>query len=97
MWPPSDGRKGQAPYAYHEPGSVFIDTKPGVPAAQRFKMACSWKGGVWLLGSPDGIHFTPMFGKPVVPGSDTQNIAFYDEHTQVSVAMTHITPKLCPC
>eukprot|EP01051_Picozoa_sp_SAG22_P023269 SAG22_NODE_5931_length_928_cov_1.675513_1_plen_266_part_10 len=86
VWPPSDGRAGHEPYAYHEPGSVFIDDKPGVPAAERFKMAASWakggKSGIWLMGSPDGIHFTPLFDKPVVADSDTQNIAFYDHHTQ---------------
>ena len=90
VWPPSDGRAGHAPYAYHEPGSVFIDTKPGTPAAERFKMAASWKGGIWLMGSPDGIHFKPMFGKAVVADSDTQNVAFFDEHTQRYVGYIRI-------
>ena len=53
-------------------------------------MVCSWKGGVWLLSSPDGISFTPMFGKPVVPGSDTQNVAFYDHLTERYVGYIRI-------
>ena len=90
VWPRSDGRAGHPAYDYHEPGTVFIDDKPGVPASERFKMACSWKGGVWLLSSPDGISFTPMFGKPVVPGSDTQNVAFFDHHTERYVGYIRI-------
>jgi hypothetical protein len=90
VWPRSDGRAGHPAYKYHEPGSTFIDTKPGTPAGERFKMVASWAGGhgisvlfsqkidrkpvichpwaggVWLMSSPDGIHFTEMFGKPVV-------------------------------
>lgn len=58
VWPRSDGRLGHPPYAYHEPGSVFIDTKPGVPPSERYKMVASWKGGVWLLTSPDGTYIT---------------------------------------
>jgi hypothetical protein len=82
VWPPSDGRAGHASYAYHEPGSVFLDTKPGVPAAERFKMVASWQGGVWVMSSPDGIQFQAMYGKPVVAHSDTQNVAFYDQYKQ---------------
>lgn len=90
VWPRSDGQKGHPAYDYHEPGTVFLDDKPGVPASERFKMVCSWKGGVWLLSSPDGISFTPMFGKPVVPGSDTQNVAFYDHLTERYVGYIRI-------
>ena len=27
VWPLSDGTRGEPAYSYHEPGSVFIDTK----------------------------------------------------------------------
>ena len=46
--------------------------------------------------SPDGIHFTEMFGKPVVAGSDTQNIAFFDEFTQRYVGYIRIDNILPP-
>lgn len=58
VWPAG----AESAYVYHEPGTVFIDTKPGIPAAERFKMVCSWKyGSEWILSSPDGIHWKSMY------------------------------------
>ena len=36
------------------------------------------------MAGPDrtGIEFSDKYGVPVVPGSDTQNLAFYDSHTR---------------
>ena len=69
------------------PGSVWIDRRPGVPAAERFKMvAQGWgspaslvEGEVTIWFSPDGIHNWTNIGKKV-DTSDTCNVVFWDDN-----------------
>ena len=57
----------------------FLDTKPGVPATEKFKAL----GGTGLFGftSPDGIHWKPAQEKALITAGafDSQNIAFWSE------------------
>ena len=67
--------------------SPFIDTKPGVPADERYKATgASWNTpeGLWAWKSPDGIHWTPMSDEPVYTEGvfDSQNGAFWSETEQ---------------
>ncbi len=67
----------------HEPGCVFIDTNPDCPAAQRYKMVCSYDGpaghATYVFSSPDGVRWEPLGEKPAFRSSDTGNVAFFDE------------------
>lgn len=73
--------------AFHETGTVFLDTKPGVPDSERYKMICNAehpknksKTGVFALASPDGFgNWTFMSERPALASSDTCNVGFYDE------------------
>ena len=63
--------------------SPFIDTRPGIPADERYKatgtsMLCN---GLWAWKSPDGIHWTPMSDKQVYTEGvfDSQNCAFWSQ------------------
>eukprot|EP01051_Picozoa_sp_SAG22_P011807 SAG22_NODE_1169_length_5270_cov_15.228969_4_plen_115_part_00 len=38
VWPPTQDGAGPAG---HETGTVFIDTKPGIPASQKYKSECN--------------------------------------------------------
>ena len=75
VWPPEKdlGTGG------HETGTVFIDSKPGVPPTAKYKMVCTWKGGAFSLQSPDGIRWTPMSSTPAYTGSDTGQVAFWSQ------------------
>lgn len=61
----------------------FIDTRPGVPAPQRYKaLAGYWKTGLIGFVSADGLKWTRIQEQPVLPppkefSLDTQNIAFW--------------------
>ena len=73
--------------AFHETGTVFVDTAPGVPASQKYKMICNAEHpkhknqtGVYALASPDGFgNWTFMSELPRLVSSDTCNVGFYDE------------------
>ena len=48
--------------AFHETGTVFVDTRPGVPSSQLYKMVANAqhpkhkdKTGTYALASPDGF------------------------------------------
>lgn len=61
--------------------SVFIDpVRPGVPAAEQWKMVCSngegARGQLW--GSPDGVRWHPLPSKPLTFSDDTQPTAYWD-------------------
>ena len=60
----------------------FIDTRPGVPPAERFKaLAGDEKSGLVAFVSTDGIHWRKLWPEPVLTGGmfDSQNVAFWSE------------------
>jgi hypothetical protein len=69
----------------HQTGTVWIDSKPGTPPTERYKMLALWNPGTgmgtYAWSSPDGIHFTLMGNpsKPLYTGSDTQQVGFWDQ------------------
>ncbi len=60
----------------------FVDTKPGVPADERYKaVGYSHAGkGLGVFGSPDGVHWRELLDHPAITDGafDSQNLAFYD-------------------
>ncbi|MDD4102760.1 MAG: hypothetical protein PHU80_09050 [Kiritimatiellae bacterium] len=75
--------------------SPFLDTRPGVSAAQRFKALGGVQqvgGGLYALVSEDGIHWKKMQDKPVLTKGafDSQNVAFWSEQEQKYVACFRI-------
>ena len=61
----------------------FIDTRPGVPADERFKaVGGSSQSGLVAYVSGDGIHFRLLREKPIITGGafDSQNNIFWSEH-----------------
>jgi hypothetical protein len=61
-----------------EPGTVFIDERPGCPTAEKFKMVISWGGGAAMFASADGFDFVNMTAKALLKGSDSQDVVFWD-------------------
>lgn len=58
----------------------FLDTRPGVAAAERFKaLAGSGKSGLVAFVSGDGLHWKRLRDKPVLSQGafDSQNVAFW--------------------
>lgn len=58
----------------------FLDTRPGCPAAERFKgLGGSHKTGLCAYASPDGLHWKPLQEGPVFSKGmfDSQNVAFW--------------------
>lgn len=72
------------PYSHNF--SPFLDTRSGVPAAERYKaIAGYWKTGLMTFISPDGLRWKrgseqSIFPPPKEPAFDSQNIAFWSEH-----------------
>ncbi len=65
--------------------SPVIDTRPGVPADQRYKaLAGSRKSGLVAFQSADGIRWKKMREEPVFRDGafDSQNLAFWSESEQ---------------
>ena len=62
--------------------SPFLDVRPGVPSAERFK-AVGGKGETGLLAfaSGDGIHWRPLGDGPIITKGafDSQNVVFWSE------------------
>lgn len=80
----------------HEPPfchnfSPFLDTRPGVPAAERFKaLAGTVKSSLVAFVSKDGIHWRKLRPEPVITYTkeyafDSQNVSFWSEHEQCYV------------
>lgn len=70
----------QAPFSHNF--APFLDTRPGVPADQRFKaVAGTSKSGLCGFVSPDGIHWSKLREEPLITEGafDSQNIAFWSE------------------
>lgn len=61
----------------------FLDSRPGVPADERFKAVAGNKvSGLHAFLSGDGIHWRKMQEAPIITAGvfDTQNLAFWSEH-----------------
>jgi hypothetical protein len=58
----------------------FLDANRAARPEARYKAVTLVKGGLLPLGSPDGIHWTPLADKPVITRGafDSQNLAFWD-------------------
>ncbi len=66
----------------------FIDTKPGVPKAERYKaIAGNEKMGLIAFVSEDGIHWKKLRDEPIFRNGmfDSQNVAFWSGHEQCYV------------
>jgi len=60
----------------------FLDTRPGVPAAERYKaVGGTGKPGLFAFVSPDGIHWKKLRDEPILTQGafDSQNLAFWSE------------------
>jgi hypothetical protein len=73
--------------------SPFLDTRPGVPANERFKALAGTilrnpGGGLIAFTSADGIHWRRLHDKPVMTQGafDSQNVSFWSEAEQKYVA-----------
>jgi hypothetical protein len=62
--------------------SVFVDRNPACPEDARFKIIAygSKPRGLYVLGSPDGLHFRVLSESPIqtVGAFDSQNLVFWD-------------------
>lgn len=61
----------------------FIDTRPGVPAAEKFKaLGGTEKSGLIAYASADGLRWHKLQEKPVFTQGmfDSQNVAFWSAH-----------------
>jgi len=66
----------------------FIDTKPGIPKAERYKaIAGTEKTGLVAFVSEDGIRWRKLQEEPIFHKGmfDSQNVAFWSEHEQCYV------------
>ena len=66
----------------------FLDTRPGVPTAERFKaVGGSSQSGLIAYVSEDGIHFRKLQDKPIITGGafDSQNNVLWSDHEQCYV------------
>lgn len=74
--------RGQAPASHNF--SPFLDTRPGVPAKERFKALGGTAKGLIAFTSADGIHWQRMQAEPVFTQGvfDSQNVSFYSEAEQ---------------
>jgi hypothetical protein len=67
--------------------SPFLDTRPGVPAGERFKALAGvhdgGQGGLFGFVSGDGIHWQKIQDRPLIRSAarafDSQNVAFWSE------------------
>ncbi len=62
----------------------FLDTRPGVPASERFKgIGGTGRSGLVAFASADGIRWRKLREEPILPPGparyDSQNLAFYSE------------------
>ncbi|OGV70785.1 MAG: hypothetical protein A2283_21240 [Lentisphaerae bacterium RIFOXYA12_FULL_48_11] len=80
--------------------SPFLDTRPGVPRAERFKalgglLDKNATGGLHALASEDGIHWHDMYNKPVITRGafDSQNVCFWSELEQRYVCFLRVFTK----
>lgn len=64
--------------------SPFIDTRPGIDPARRYKALGGIKGGLYAFSSADGIRWERMADTPVFRDGifDSQNVPFWSESEQ---------------
>ncbi len=64
------------------PMAIFKDTNPRCAPEARYKSVARGDDGVYALKSPDGIHWSLLSPRPVIPKGemalDSQNLAFWD-------------------
>jgi hypothetical protein len=73
----------EAPFTHNF--SPMLDSRPGVPAAQRYKALAGLKiSGLVAFGSADGIHWQKLRAQPVLTQGtfDSQNVSFWSEAEQ---------------
>ncbi|MBO9605655.1 MAG: hypothetical protein J7639_06875 [Paenibacillaceae bacterium] len=61
--------------------SPFLDTRPGVPAEQRYKAVAGYAPeGLFAFVSDDGINFKPFQDEPIIKKGafDSHNLVFWD-------------------
>lgn len=71
---------GRAPYSHNF--APFLDTRPGVPAAERFKaLAGTSESGLHAFVSADGFRWKLFRETPLIRGGafDSQNVGFWSE------------------
>ncbi len=65
-----------------DPFGIFKDTNPDCMSDAQYKSVARGDDGVYALKSPDGIHWSLMSEKPVIPKGwlslDSQNLSFWD-------------------
>ena len=80
---------GEPPHVTHN-FTVFKDTRPGVPADQKYKAI----GGLplFVFASADGLRFRLLSEKPVITKGafDSQNLAFWDPNKKKYAAYFRI-------
>uniref|UniRef100_UPI00404A34A5 hypothetical protein n=1 Tax=Cephaloticoccus sp. TaxID=1985742 RepID=UPI00404A34A5 len=87
---------------YTKNASPFYDTREGVPENERFKaVGGKWPDGIYVLVSPDGIHWKKWHDTPVFKDGafDSLNVAFWSElencyvlYFRVFSGITNYTP-----
>ncbi|MEO7649409.1 MAG: hypothetical protein ABIZ80_03000 [Bryobacteraceae bacterium] len=71
--------------AFSSDFSPFLDKRPGVPAAEKYKgLGGTMRTGLVAFASADGLHWRKMREEPVFPitkqpSFDSQNLAFWSE------------------
>lgn len=67
--------------------SAFLDTRPGVPASERYKAVGGGLKKLYRLVSADGIHWRNFAEEPLFAGylMDTQNVAIWSPAEQLYV------------
>jgi len=74
---------GQAPFSHNF--APFLDTRPGVPAAERFKaLAGTSESGLFGFVSADGLRWRKLRDTPLLTQGafDSQNVAFWSASEQ---------------
>lgn len=77
--------------------SPFLDTRPGVDPAQRFKaIGGNSKNGLIAYVSADGIHWSKLRDEPLITQGafDSQNVVFWSEHEQCYVCFLRTFKKM---
>jgi hypothetical protein len=78
--------------------SPFVDTRPGTPAAERYKaVGGTYPGGLGAFVSGDGIRWKKLQERPVLVidkmGFDSQNVAFWSESEKCYVCYFRTCPE----
>ena len=69
--------------------SPFLDTRPGVPAKERYKaVGGNRRTGLLPFVSADGLHWKPLRKEPIITGGafDSQNVVFWSPAEKLYVS-----------